>query len=126
TLPGIVYIKSGQNGLKLLNDQLGQSKYPVFNLDPSNGEQDFQLNGQSFKVPIAIQATAQSLRKETQCEGIYQPFSDFQKKYSESISFSAGLSLASYSVSLGFNHQLDEIHEKMAQSNKSVTISQSY
>ncbi|KAL4511159.1 hypothetical protein ABPG73_008237 [Tetrahymena malaccensis] len=126
TLPGLDYIKSGYDGLKLLNDQLGQSKYPVFNLDPQNGEADFLLNDQNYKVPITIQATVQSLRKETQCEGIYQSFSDFQKKYSESISFSAGLTYAGFTAALGFNHQLDEIHEKMTQSNKAVSVAQSY
>ncbi|KAL4474479.1 hypothetical protein ABPG72_016157 [Tetrahymena utriculariae] len=126
TLPGVDYIKSGYDGLKLLNDQLGQSKYPVFNLDSQNGETDFLLNDQNYKVPTTIQATPQSLRKETQCEGIYQSFSDFQKKYSESISFSVGLTYAGYSAALGFNHQLDEIHQKMTQSNKAVSVSQSY
>ncbi|KAL4511127.1 hypothetical protein ABPG73_008205 [Tetrahymena malaccensis] len=126
TLPGLDYIKSGYDGLKLLNDQLGQSKYPIFNLDPSNGVSDFELNGVTYQVPNTIQATAQSLRKETQCEGIYYSFSDFQRKYSESISFSAGLTFSSYSVAIGINHQLDTFHQQITQSNKAISVSQSY
>ncbi|KAL4474493.1 hypothetical protein ABPG72_016171 [Tetrahymena utriculariae] len=125
-LPGLDYIKSGYDGLKLLNDQLGQSKYPIFNLDPSIGESEFQINGATYKVPIVIQATEQSVRKETQCEGIYYSFSDFQKKYSESISFSAGLGISNFTISLGINHQLDTFHEQISQSNKAISVSQSY
>ncbi|KAL4474491.1 hypothetical protein ABPG72_016169, partial [Tetrahymena utriculariae] len=126
SLPGLDYIKSGYDGLKILNDQLGQSKYPIFNLDPSNGETDFQINGVNYKVPIIIQATEQSVRKETQCEGIYYPFSDFQKKYSESISFSAGLGISNFTISFGINHQLDTFHQQITQSNKAISVSQSY
>ncbi|KAL4511135.1 hypothetical protein ABPG73_008213 [Tetrahymena malaccensis] len=126
SLPGLDYIKSGYDGLKILNDQLGQSKYPIFNFDPSNGETDFQINGVNYKVPIVVQATEQSVRKETQCEGIYYSFSDFQRKYSESISFSAGLGISNFTISLGINHQLDTFHEQITQSNKAISVSQSY
>ncbi|KAL4511136.1 hypothetical protein ABPG73_008214 [Tetrahymena malaccensis] len=126
SLPGLDYIKSGYDGLKILNDQLGQSKYPIFNLDPQNGETDFQINGVNYKVPIVVQATEQSIRKETQCEGIYYSFSDFQKKYSESISFSAGLEISNITISLGVNHLLDTFHQKFSQNNKAISVSQSY
>ncbi|KAL4511130.1 hypothetical protein ABPG73_008208 [Tetrahymena malaccensis] len=126
TLPGLDYIKSGYDGTKLLNDQLGQSKYPIFDLSPQNGENDFSVNGQTYKVPIMVQATQVSLRKESQCEGIYYSFSDFQKKYSESISFSAGLGIENFSISVGINHELDKFHEEISQNNKAVSVSQSY
>ncbi|KAL4511132.1 hypothetical protein ABPG73_008210 [Tetrahymena malaccensis] len=126
SLPGLDYIKGGYDGLKLLNDQLGQSKYPVFNLDPSSGENSFKINGVTYKVPVMIQATAESLRKETQCESISYSFSDFQKSYSQSISFSAGLGISNFAISLGINHQLDKFHQEITQKNKAISISQSY
>ncbi|KAL4511140.1 hypothetical protein ABPG73_008218 [Tetrahymena malaccensis] len=125
-LPGLDYIKSGYDGTKILNDQLGQSKYPIFQFDPSNGETDYRMNGQNFKVPMVVQATGFSLRKETQCEGVFYSFSDFQKKYSQSISFSAGFSISQITPSLNVNRQLDRLHQEITQNNKAVSVSQSY
>ncbi|KAL4474489.1 hypothetical protein ABPG72_016167 [Tetrahymena utriculariae] len=124
-LQGLEYIKYGHDGLKLLNDQLGQSKYAIFDLNSTNGESSFNINEVTYKVPISIQATAQSLRKETQCEGIYYTFSEFQKKYGESITFSAGLGISNFTIPLGINRQLDYFKQQMTQKDKAISVSQS-
>ncbi|KAL4499417.1 hypothetical protein ABPG73_008967 [Tetrahymena malaccensis] len=126
SLPGLDYIKSGYDALKLLNDQLGQSKFSIFNLDPSLGENDFHINGVTYKVPMVVQATELSLRRDNKCEGIYSSFSDFQRKYSESISFSADLEVSNITIALDYNHQLESFYEKITKDNKAISVSQSY
>ncbi|KAL4511138.1 hypothetical protein ABPG73_008216 [Tetrahymena malaccensis] len=124
-LPGLEYINYGHDGLKLLNDQLGQSKYAIFDLNLTNGESQFKINGVTYRVPIQIQATAQSLRKESQCEGIYQTFPEFQKKYAESISFSSGLGVQNFTIPRGVNRQFDKFYQLITQNNKAISVSKS-
>ncbi|KAL4474488.1 hypothetical protein ABPG72_016166 [Tetrahymena utriculariae] len=49
-----------------------------------------------------------------------------KKKYSESITFSAGFTISEITPSLNVNHELDKLHEEITQNNKAVSVSQSY
>lgn len=53
-------------------------------------------------------------------------YDELIKKYSESISFSVGVSWGNIAVDLSFNHQLEELHRKMTQEGKAMHVSQSY
>lgn len=83
-LPGVNDLESGYNAVKMLSASEQRSQFRIFDLtDQSQKIFTVKTNGKQTKytVPIFVQPTDISTRKEDNCESVAYTFEEFYRRY---------------------------------------------
>lgn len=123
-LPGVDYLCSGYDAVKLISGTTAQSKYRLFDLT-EEGEK-FTVNGKTYTTPSISQVTSMSIKSENTCEGVFSKFSEFYSKYTESFSFDIGYQSSNYSLGFQYHQELESAYTSITKIGQAIGISSSW